>query len=45
MDSSNSQSPLERLSRAGDARDTWRWEQGDPDYVKQFGLGPEHVPA
>ncbi len=45
MDSSTLPSPLERLSRAGDPRDTWRWEQGDPDYIKQFGLGPEHIPS
>jgi hypothetical protein len=37
--------PIDRLSRAGDPRDTWQWEQGDPDYVKQFGLGSEHIPS
>lgn len=37
--------PLEKVCRAGDPRDTWKWEQGDPDYVKLFGLGPEHIPT
>lgn len=36
--------PIEKLCRAGDPRNTWKWEEGDPDYVKQFGLGPEHIP-
>ena len=36
---------LEKLCQAGDPRNTLEWAQGDPDYVKQFELGPEHIPA
>lgn len=38
-------SAIERLSRKGDPRDTWHWHEGDPDYVVEFGLCPEHIPA
>ena len=36
---------LEKLCQAGDPRKTLEWAQGDPDYVKQFGLEPKHIPA
>jgi hypothetical protein len=35
--------PIENLRLAGDPRDTFEWKQGNPDYVKQFGLGPEDI--
>jgi hypothetical protein len=38
-------SAIERICRKGDPRNTWRWREGDPDYVAEFGLGPEHIPA
>ena len=41
----NSSSAIGRLCRKGDPRDTWLWRQGDPDYVAEFGLCPEHIPA
>ena len=37
--------PVEKLRRAGDTSETWKWAQGDQDYVKQSGLGPKHIPA
>ena len=36
---------IERLCRKGDARETGRWHEGAPDYVGEFGLRSEHVPA
>jgi hypothetical protein len=36
---------IERLCRKGDPRNTWGWREGDPDYVAEFGLCPEHIPA
>lgn len=41
----DSSPPIERLCRKGDPRDTWRWREGDPDYVAEFGLCQEHIPA
>jgi hypothetical protein len=38
-------SPMDRLCRKGDPRDTWRWHEGDPDYVTEFRLQQTHVPA
>jgi hypothetical protein len=38
-------STIDRLCRKGDPRDTWRWNEGDPDYVTEFGLQVAHVPA
>jgi hypothetical protein len=38
-------SPIDRLCRKGNPRDTWRWHEGDPDYVTEFRLQPAHVPA
>jgi len=36
---------LDALERAGDPRKSCKWPEGDPDYVRTYGLGPEHVPA
>ena len=36
-------SMIDRLCRKGDPRDTWRWHEGDPDYVNEFALQPEHI--
>ena len=36
---------IDRLCRKGDPRDTWRWHEGDPDYVTEFGLRQTHIPA
>jgi len=41
----DSSSAIERLCRKGDPRDTWGWREGDPDYVAEFALGPEHIPV
>jgi hypothetical protein len=39
------QSPLDRLVRKGDPRDSWHWHERNPDYVSEFELTGEHVPA
>lgn len=36
---------IERLCRKGDPRETWHWPKRDPDYVTEFGLRAEHIPA
>ena len=41
----DSSSAIERLCRKGDPQDTWSWREGDPDYVAEFALGREHIPA
>jgi hypothetical protein len=33
------------LQKAGDACTTWRWLEGDPDYVAGYALTAEHIPA
>jgi hypothetical protein len=37
--------PIEKLCCAGDPLGTLDWVQGDLDYVKQFELVPDHIPA
>jgi hypothetical protein len=44
MDDSSSLTPVQRLCRMGDAHGQWEWKKGNPDYVRRFGLGPEHIP-
>lgn len=36
--------PLFALRNRGDAHDTTRWPDGDPDYVAEFGLTAQHIP-
>ena len=36
---------LDKLATFGDPRKTWRWAEGDPDYVSALVLQPQHVPA
>ena len=36
---------LDALGRVGDARKLFKWTDGEPDYVVDLGLGPEHIPA
>ncbi len=38
-------STIDRLCRKGDPRNTWRWHEGDPDYVTEFALQPKHISA
>jgi len=38
------QSRIDRLCRKGDPRRTWRWDEGDPDYVAEFGLNQADIP-
>ena len=35
---------LEKLEAFGDPRKTWKWREGDPDYVALFDLTNEDVP-
>lgn len=44
-DTGDNPSPIEQLCRRGDPRGTWQWREGDPDYVAEFGLQQEDVPA
>ena len=39
------QSLIEALRSRGDARGTGRWPEGDPDYVAEYSLTSEHIPA
>lgn len=43
--SERQQSRIDRLCRKGDPRRTRRWDDGDPDYVAEFGLRPADVPV
>jgi hypothetical protein len=36
---------MEGLVHFGDARKTWQWPEGNPDYVEKLGLREEHIPA
>ena len=36
---------IEALRNRGDARGTGRWAEGDPDYVTEYSLTSEHIPA
>ena len=36
---------IEALRNRGDARGTGRWPEGDPDYVAEYSLTSEHIPA
>jgi hypothetical protein len=36
---------IEALRNRGDARGTGRWPDGDPDYVGEYSLTSEHIPA
>ena len=45
MDLHGLKPPLDRLARKGDARDTFGWREWDPDYVREFGLAQDDVPA
>ena len=36
---------LEALRKLGDVRRNTRWADGDPDYVAEYHLTPEHIPA
>jgi hypothetical protein len=38
-------SRIDRLCRKGDPRPTWRWREGDPDYVAEFRLCRADVPV
>src|SRR5580698_528654 len=35
--------PLDQLETIGDARKLADWQEGNPDYVTQLGLRPEHI--
>jgi hypothetical protein len=37
--------PLDRLATYDDRSATYRWHEGDPDYVTELVLGPEHIPS
>jgi hypothetical protein len=39
------QSLIEALRNRGDARGTGRWPEGDPDYVGEYSLTSEYIPA
>jgi hypothetical protein len=45
MDETSNQITISRLCEKGDPRDTWKWHEGTPDYVSDFGLRPEHIPS
>jgi hypothetical protein len=45
MDETSSQITISRLCEMGDPRHTTGWRKGNPDYVSDLGLGPEHIPA
>ncbi|MEX2307379.1 MAG: hypothetical protein WD738_07290 [Pirellulales bacterium] len=36
---------IQTLQNRGDARGTGRWPEGDPDYVGEYSLTSEHIPA
>jgi hypothetical protein len=36
---------IEALRNRGDARDTGRWPEGDPDYIAEYSLTSKHIPA
>ncbi len=36
---------IERLRNRGDARGSRDWTQGDPDYVAEYSLTADHIPA
>lgn len=36
---------IESLRNRGDARGTGRWHDGDPNYVAEYSLASEHIPA
>ena len=36
---------LNALGQIGDARNLRKWADGQPDYVADLNLGPEHIPA
>ena len=42
---STAQLLLEALRNRGDARGTWRWPEGDLDYVREYSLTPEQIPV
>lgn len=45
MDEMSPQITISQLCTKGDPRNTWKWREGDPDYVSDFGLRPEHIPS
>jgi hypothetical protein len=36
---------MEALRKRGDARGSGRWPEGDPDYIREYSLTSEHIPA
>jgi hypothetical protein len=36
---------IETLRKKGDARNSTAWANGDPDYVAEYSLTPDHIPA
>lgn len=44
-DTKENASVIERLTRKGDPRNTWRWHEGDPDYVAELALTQADVPS
>jgi hypothetical protein len=45
MDETSNRITISQLCTKGDPRNTWKWREGDPDYVSDFGLRPEHIPS
>jgi hypothetical protein len=45
VDQSTAQLLIEALQNRGDACDARRWPEGDPDYVAEYSLTSEHIPA
>ena len=39
------QEVVQSLETRGDARGEMRWPDGDPDYVTEYSLTAEHIPA
>lgn len=45
MDQTSNQITISQLCEKGDPRNTTGWREGNPDYVGDFGLRPEHIPS
>jgi hypothetical protein len=45
MDKTSNQITISQLCEKGDPRITIGWRKGNPDYVGDFGLLPEHIPS
>ena len=45
MDGQSDQITTSLLCGKGDPRDSFRWDEGTPDYVSELGLQPGHIPT